>query len=301
VINTNETSDTNIVIRADKSDLKNPDQRDANSLDAMVETVKASNTDSLNVSDTGSFFRVTVGDIQNSTLYTDDSDWSVTYTLSGENTTVIGGGGGGGSTGPTTEEQTIYFGEQQTQDGLETFSVPFNSTTVRNLTITNPSQESLTAELVTGTEGICGFVSIRPSLNSDQWSSSGSYDVPAASPNQLGTIQDATVDTQIRFELPARSELESQGVTEFSCEFQTRSSYGVAEPLVADVEAPLSIGGILDSLGLGQELCVTVPYATLDGGSNPREICQPLAVWLGIVSLVLILIYVAVQVRRGKI
>jgi len=302
VINTNKTSNTDIVIRADKSNLKNPDKRDANSLDAIVEGVKASNTDSLNVSDTGSFFRVTVGDIQNSTLYTDDSDWSVTYTLSGDNTTIIDdGGGGGGGAGPTTEEQTIYFGQSQTQDGLETFSVPFNSTSVRNLTITNPSQESLTAELVVGTGGVCDYVSVRPSLTSDQWRGSGSYSVPAASPNQLGTIQDATVDTQIRFDLPARSQLESQGINEFRCEFQTASSYGVAEPLVAVVQAPLSLSGILDSLGLGQELCVKVPYATLEGGSDPREICQPLAVWLFLAALVVVLFYLLYLAWRGKI
>jgi len=300
-INTNYTENNSIVIRADKSDLKNPDNRDGGSLKAIVEGTSSDNSNELNVTDTGSFFRVTVGDsFQASSLHTDDSDWSVTYTLSAEDTEVIGGGGGG-STQPTTDEQTIYFGQDQTQDGVETFNVPFNETSVRNLTITNPSQESLTAELVTGSEGVCSSVSVRPTLNSDSWSGSGTYDVPAASPNQLGTIQDATVDTQIRFELPARSELESQGVTEFSCEFQTASSYGVAEPLVAQVEAPLSLGGILDSLGLGQELCITVPYATLDGDSDPREVCQPLVVWLLLAAGVLVLLYLLYLAWRGKI
>lgn len=305
VINTNYTENNSIVIRADKSNLKNPDERDGGSLKAYVEGVSSTSTDQLNVTDTGSYFRVKVGtSFQNSSLHTDDSDWSVTYTLSGDSTTIIGGGGGGG-TQPTTEEQTVYFGEQQTQDGLETFNVPFNETSVRNLTITNPSQESLTAELVTGTNGVCQYITVRPTLESGQWSSSGSYDVPAASPNQLGTIQDAQVDTQIRFELPARSELESQGINDFTCDIDTRSSYGVPEPLVAEVEAPLSLGGILDALGLGQELCVTVPSASMDDNGevvqDNREICQPLGVWLFAVAFLLILGYIGVQFARGKI
>jgi len=213
---------------------------------------------------------------------------TVTINVNGTDT------GGGGGTG-VSDEETVYFGSTRTESGLETFDVDFGETSVKNLSITNPSDEDLTVDISAGSEGFCGFVSVRPSLGSSEWSGSGSYQVSSGE----------SVDTQVRFDLPKRSVVESRGVSNFSCSFSTLSNYGVAESLVVKAKPSLSLESIFDSLGLDQEFCITIPSAEIDENGEivdtTSNVCQPLAVWLGLVALFLVFVYVAVQVRRGKI
>jgi len=244
VINSNKTSNTDIVIRAEKTNLKNPDNRDGGSLRAIVEGVDSSNSSELNVSDTGSFFRVTVGDIQASTLYTTDSDWSVTYTLSDDATEAPSGGGGGG--GAISEDQILYFGSSETEDGLESLSVPFGENVTRSMTVTNERQAETTAQVSVGSGGVCRYVSVQRALDSNQFASTGNYDLPAAT-QTLGTVQ-STESFLIRFNLPEKDSLEEAGVEDFSCEFSTSSSYGTAEPLVVEVDEGFNLDWLIELL-----------------------------------------------------
>lgn len=299
-INTNLTENNPIVIRANKTNLKNPDNRDGGSLQAYVEGISSSNNTELNVTDTGSFFRVTVGtNFQASSLHTDDTDWSVTYTLSGENTTTIIDGGGGGEP-PGSDSQVIYFGSAETQDGLETVSVPFGEEVVRNMTVTNERQSPTQAQVFVGDNGVCQYINVQRSLESDQFGNEGTYDLPAAT-QTLGTVE-STEEFRIRYNLPNQSVLDSNGITDYSCEFETGSSYGTAEPLNIQVEEGFDFFGLFDLLG--EELCFSIPVdsvsSNLTGGevdSGSTEFC--LAVWqiAGLLFVVLAGLYVVG--RRG--
>lgn len=289
---TNKTSSTNIVIRADKSNLKNPDNRDGGSLSAIVEGVDSINNTDLNVTDTGSFFRVTVGDIQASTLYTDDNDWSVTYTLSGDNTEVIGGGGGGGT--PTSDDQVISFGSTTSEEGIETFNAPFGQTVTRELTVRNSRQDSVTAEIVRGSEDVCQYVTVQDTLDADTFGSTGSYDMPPAELSSLGNVRRSTEQVQVRFSLPSEEELNEQGITDYRCSFDTSSSYGTAENLVLEIDEGFNLG-FLEVLA--DEFCLDSPYANLvDGGdgveSNPVSVCFALWQWLiGVAALIAAIVF----------
>ena len=275
-INTNYTENNPIVIRADKSNLKNPDQRDGGSLSAYVEGVNSGNSNELNVTDTGSFFRVTVGSgFQTSSLHTDDSTWSVTYTLSGENTTIIQPGGGGGG-GADVESQVIYFGSAETEDGLETVSVPFGETAVRNMTVVNERQSPTTAQVYVGDTGVCQYISVQRTLDSDQFGNGGTYDLPAAT-QTLGTVE-ATEQFRVRYDLPNKTVLESNGITDYSCEFETGSSYGTAEPLNIQLSEGFDFFGLFDFLG--EEFCFEIPVdgvtgnlTDISGDDGGREVC----------------------------
>jgi hypothetical protein len=279
VINSNETSDTEIAIRTEKDQWQYNGEYDGGSLEAFVEGINTEETGELNITDTGAYFRIEVGDIQNSTLYTDDSEWSITYTKTESGTPISGGGGGGGSE-PTTDDQTVYFGQAQTTEGLETFNIEFGTETVRNLTITNTVQEDLTVNLNTGSEPICQYIDVRTSLNDGDWGSSGTYQVPAATINNLGTQQDTTVDTQIRFNVPNRTVLEDTGITDYTCSFETASSYGMAEPLNLRVEQGFSLGRFLEELNLIQDYCFETGSLTGnftgDQVEKGQEVCLPI-------------------------
>ena len=298
-INTNYTENNSIVIRADKSNLKNPDNRDGGTLEAYVEGVSSANSNELNVTDTGSFFRVTVGtSFQSSSLHTDDSDWSVTYTLSGENTTTIIGGGGGGDT--DVESQVIYFGNAETEDGIQTVSVPFGEQAVRNMTVVNERQSPTTAQVFVGDTGVCQYISVQRTLGSDQFGDGGTYDLPAAT-QTLGTVE-TTKQFRIKYDLPNQTVLKSNGITDYSCEFETGSSYGMAEPLVIEVSEGFDFFGLFDFLR--KDFCFEIPTDSVSSNltegsveSGSTQVC--LAVWQigGILLLIVGGLYVYVRSR----
>jgi len=294
VINTNKTENTQIAIRADKTDLKNPDKRDADSLKAYVEGISSEGNSELNVSDTGSFFRVTVGTgFQASSLHTDDSDWSVTYTLSGDNTTVIGGGGGGGGT-PTSDETTVYFGSQQSVE--ETVSAAVGGTTVKNISVFNTREAEVTAQLEVPDSGFCRYIEVQETLSGDEFGSDGSYSLPAATPGPLTDSPRSETQVGLRFDIPNRSVLNEQGVDEFSCSLDTSSSYGVAEELDLIVNEEFSLTNFIDLFT--DEFCISIPSANDFGeGVDSNEFCLPVYVWLLLGVSVLFGVYVLGKVR----
>jgi hypothetical protein len=294
-ISSSETRDTNVIWKIDKTDLTDFSDRTSPPTGFID-----GNNSGVDVDVGSSFVYVNfTTDCCTSSPSEGTHSASLNYPVDEADTTEEpAGGGGGGTTGPSTDEQTVYFGEEQTTDGLETFNVPFGTETVKNLTITNPTQESLSAQLTVGEEGICDYVEVRPTSDSSQWGKTGIYNVPAASVNNLGTIQDATVDTRIRFDLPNRTAIDSDSV---SCEFETASTYGNAEPLTVQVESPFSLEELLKGLGLEGEFCIDgIPSGTLDENgevsTSTNSVCAPVAVW--VVSLLAFLVFIGLIVRE---
>jgi hypothetical protein len=273
-IETNYTENTQIALKFDKSNLKNPDGRDGGSLKTIVDGKTSESNSQLNVSDTGSFFRVTVGtQFQSSSLHTNDEDASVTYTLTGDSTDDSGGGGVGS---PTSEDQLVYWGTGETEEGVEQFSVPFGTETTRSLTVTNERQSDTTAQLQVGDQGFCQYVSVQETLNSDQYSKAGTYQLPAAQ-QSLGQVE-ASETFNIRFDLPNKTSLESSGINDYSCETSTTASFGTAEPLVIQVDEGFQLTGAFTFLA--EDICFNIPFSTFgENGleSNNSRLCIPVA------------------------
>lgn len=237
-INSNQTEEFQFAIRADKDNMKNPTGRDGGSLEAYVEGENSTGNNQLNVTDTGAYFRITVGtSFQQSSLHTDDSDWSVTYTLSGDDTDEPVGGGGGGSGGDSTSSQTVYFGAEG--QASEVYTASYGEAEVEDLTITNTERRQITVNIRKGSNRICDYITVQKSFTSSDFGEGGTYQMPEAVEN-FGSVEISNT-TQLRFELPNRTAFEDEAIEDTTCSFETTASYGEAEDLEIEVDASTSL------------------------------------------------------------
>jgi len=167
---------------------------------------------------------------------------SIFYEVGSENTTTIieGGGGGGGTTEPS-EEELVHFGQANTDSGLETVSVPFGETTVKNMTVTSQIQSPTPVRVTVNNGSACQYISVAKSLGSSEYGETGIYELPAAS-QTLGTVE-ISREFGIRYDVPNRSVLEASGTdlsSGFKCSFDTATEGATAEPLTVDIQVSFS-------------------------------------------------------------
>jgi len=229
VISSNETSETEFAIRTEKSQWQYDSVYDGGSLEASVEGVNSSQTSELNITDTGSYFRIEVGDIQNSTLYTDDSSWSITYTNTEDGEPVSGGGGGGGGSTPSTDAKTVYFG--QDNQPFVNYSVDPGETVEKSLTLVNTADRDVTVNLRRGAGQQCQHVEVQQSLDSDEYGATGAYQVARGNVSDLSPTRENREEIGVRISIPNGTEDGELLEEGFVCDFETVSSYGGSEDL----------------------------------------------------------------------
>lgn len=251
-ITTNRTEETRVAIKADKDNTKNPDQRDGGSLEAYVEGVSSNGNNELNVSDTGSFFRIEVStSFQTSSLHTTDTDWSVTYTLSGDSTTPSNGGGGGGGGGGGDDFDPSFQYESTNHE------VIFGRRNTREFKVVNlePAENTVNLER-SSNQGFCQYVTIQKSIQSQEFGTSAVY--------TLGSSQNEPANQKfvdVRYDVPNQSVLNEQGIADYTCKFTATSDIGEPEDLVLSAESTKSFIerflNFLENLGLeSKNYCV---------------------------------------------
>lgn len=229
---TNKTEESVFRIPANKSNLKSPDDRDGGSLNAYVDGVSASGNTALNVSDTGSHFRITVGDqFQNSSLHTTDDSWSVTYTLGASSSSGSTGGSGGGVTSESVAEVPPQL-----------YNVRFGGEAVRSFTVENIQDSDVTVGVRVPNTPSCDLFQVETSASayppettgSGEFGDRGEYEIEGG----LYLGDRISVEPGVRVTMPEQprfEELANRNGT-VRCEVETTSSAGEVEPLVLEVE-----------------------------------------------------------------
>jgi len=302
VIASNDTEETEIAVRTEKSKWQFNSVYDGGSLRAFVEGVSTENNTELNITDTGSYFRIEVGtSFQNSSLHIDDDEWSITYTNTDTSDDSTGGGGGGSRGG--TSSTTVYFGAQGQPE--ENFGVPFEKRVERDLRITNTERRELTVNLRKGTNPVCDYITVRKSFSSSEFGEQGAYSMPEAV-ERFGSVEVSNTTT-LRFDLPNKTYLENQGISDYTCSFETGSSYGAAEELTVKLDTSVSLLGrivqFLTELGMYEPVSVDVPVASgsLSGDAKTESVTiGPVPKWQPLAGIVLLCLIGFGWYRRRK-
>ena len=223
-VNHDEVGQAEVIIPVDKDDLRDPDQRDPDSLEAIVNGVSSEDDDSnLTIEDTGSEFRITVGtDFGSSSLSEGSHEWSTTYTLSEDN----GATGGGGVSPPSDDDTGVRFENTF-------FQVQPGAATEREFTIVNleEAQENQVTISIPDTPQ-CNFFEIESSRDSGEFGDEGVFRI---GPRE--SILEGVYRPEFRVDMPDTETIEQDFDGELVCSPGVDTSFGsTTEDLTLNVE-----------------------------------------------------------------
>lgn len=279
-VDSNFTEETPIIWPVDKGNVKNPNDRDAGSLEGYTD----GNQINVEVLDSGGFLKLRVGTDHSTSSWDEGSHTAaITYTVTESSSTCSTGGGSTiineGDSGPA--EPKLLFTPTA-------FDVGYGNQRVRTMKVENYFNDNITAELSIPTaseEPQCQYFELQNrkgvGLRTEQsFGKKGVYRIGPAAEGVTGAFEDLQVN--VRVSMPDEAYFERSTASSLRCPVSVDAEKVVSEELVLQARpvpsAELPGFSFFSNLGLPstdfqlfQDVCTNVEANTAEGEAECPE------------------------------